>query len=127
MHINDITIHDDTNSPAMPSLYILNSSESKVTISVFQDGKTAGYQIKFFMPNKDYYPINIKVYRTLFDNPLMALAKNEEEDMIRQEMHQQASQQLVHQLLLVLQHVYTTDDALAKILLPQLMVVSATR
>ncbi|KYP96316.1 LPS biosynthesis protein [Sodalis-like endosymbiont of Proechinophthirus fluctus] len=109
LRLNDVTLIDDAKdkNTTLPSLRIINSSESQVTESVFQDGKTAEYQMtlsvhaQVLMPGKDYYPIDVKVYRSFFDNPLTALAKDAEEDIIRQELCQQAAQQLVRKLLTV--------------------------
>ncbi|MGL9774012.1 MAG: LPS assembly lipoprotein LptE [Sodalis sp. (in: enterobacteria)] len=109
LRLNDVTLIDDAQDKnnTLPSLRIVNSSENQVTASVFQDGKTAEYQMtlsvhaQVLMPGKDYYPIDVKVYRSFFDNPLTALAKDAEGDIIRQEMRQQAAQQLVRKLLTV--------------------------
>ncbi|WMQ73880.1 MAG: LPS-assembly lipoprotein LptE [Sodalis sp.] len=109
LRLNDVTLLDDAKdkNATLPSLKIINSSESRVTRSVFQDGKTAEHQMtlsvqaQVLMPGKDYYPINVKVYRSFFDNPLTALAKDAEGDIIRQELRQQAAQQLVCKLLMV--------------------------
>lgn len=109
LRLNDVTLVADAEDKnnTLPSLRIVNSSENQVTASVFQDGKTAEYQMmlgvhaQVLMPGKDYYPIDVKVYRSFFDNPLTALAKDAEGDIIRQEMRQQAAQQLVRKLLSV--------------------------
>lgn len=106
LRLSDVTVADDAEkkSNTLPSLRIVNSSESKVTASVFQDGKTAEYQMmltvqaQVLFPGKDYYPIDVTVYRSFFDNPLTALAKDAEGDIIRQEMREQAAQQLVRKL-----------------------------
>ncbi|MGL9769224.1 MAG: LPS assembly lipoprotein LptE [Sodalis sp. (in: enterobacteria)] len=109
LRLNDVMLIADPEDKknTLPSLYIVNSSENRVTSSVFQNGKTAEYQIalrmhaQVLMPSKDYYLIDVKVSRSFFDNPLTALAKDAEEDIIRQEMHQKAAQQLVRKLLAV--------------------------
>ncbi|MCR3755851.1 MAG: lipopolysaccharide assembly protein LptE [Sodalis sp. Psp] len=122
LRLSNITINDDTKAKnnTLPSLRIVNSSERQVTVSVFQGGKTAEYQLiltvqaKVLMPGKDYFPIDVKVHRPFFDNPLIALAKDAERDVIRQEMCQQAAKQLVRKLLTVLKEVDKTLDAKLK-------------
>nr|WP_113864672.1 LPS assembly lipoprotein LptE [Brenneria salicis]NMN92242.1 LPS-assembly lipoprotein [Brenneria salicis ATCC 15712 = DSM 30166]RBP67578.1 LPS-assembly lipoprotein [Brenneria salicis ATCC 15712 = DSM 30166]RLM32435.1 LPS assembly lipoprotein LptE [Brenneria salicis ATCC 15712 = DSM 30166] len=107
LRLSDVKIVDNATRQDIPSLRIMNASESKDTVSIFQDGKTAEYQMvltlraQVLMPGDDIYPLSVTVYRTFFDNPLTALAKDAEQDIIRQEMRTQAAQQLVRKLLTI--------------------------
>ncbi|URJ30841.1 LPS assembly lipoprotein LptE [Candidatus Blochmannia vicinus (nom. nud.)] len=112
MHINQIDVVDDLNNNLcareahIPCLHIIGASEKYITTFVFQNGREAGYQLilhiqtNLFIPNKNCYPINIRVYRSFIRNPGSTLFNDTQENDIRKDMYRDAAQQLIHQLLL---------------------------
>ncbi len=110
LRLNNITIVEaaDAGTRAdLPTLRLSGERQSRDTASVFQNGVTAEYSMvmsvsaQVVIPAKGIYPISATVYRSFFDNPLAALAKDAEQNIIRDEMRQRLAEQLVRKLLTV--------------------------
>lgn len=109
LRINNVTIVEDTkkNRTDIPTLRLGSEVQGRDTASVFISGTTAEYSLmmsvsaQVLLPGKGLYPISTTVYRSFFDNPNAALAKDAEQDIIAQEMRQRAAEQLVRKLLTV--------------------------
>lgn len=101
---NKVLLVQEDSAHQYPSLRIINSNIGKETISIYQNGKSAEYQLiltvnaQVIMAGRDIYPITTKVFRTFFDNPATALAKTTEQKLIEREMYTQAAKQLISKL-----------------------------
>ncbi|MGF1727231.1 LPS assembly lipoprotein LptE [Photobacterium nomapromontoriensis] len=91
-------------SSTVPNLNLISESTSERTLSLYQNARAAEYELTYtvtysiVVPNKGIQTFTTRVNRTFLDNPLTALAKSVERDMIESEMRQQASRQIMRQL-----------------------------
>lgn len=101
---NKVTLANINDAANYPSLRIVGDSLSKSTISIYQDGKAAEYQLvltiqaQVVIAGEQIHPINVRVFRTFFDNPAAALAKTVEQNLIEDEMYKQAAKQIIRKL-----------------------------
>jgi len=101
---NEVTLTDANDKAKYPTLHIVKDSLNKNTISIYQDGKAAEYQLvltvqaQVVIAGEQIHPIKVSIFRTFFDNPAAALAKNVEQNLIEDEMYKQAATQIIRKL-----------------------------
>ncbi|MGP1939126.1 MAG: LPS assembly lipoprotein LptE [Arsenophonus sp. ET-DL9-MAG3] len=117
LRLNNIKLIDE-NLENMPILKILSSFENSGTVSIYQDGKSAEKQLFFFvnakviLPSGTIYSIKTDVKRIFFDNPLETLAKDAENELVKQEMREQAARQLICKLLIIYSGIQNQSEKL---------------
>lgn len=101
---NKVTLANADMSNKYPSLKIVSERLDRNTISIYQDGKAAEYQLvltvgaQIVVAGQQVYPINVRIFRSFFDNPSAALAKTAEQNLIKDEMYKEAAKQIIRKL-----------------------------
>lgn len=98
--------HIDLVKPAknISNLHLTSESYGESTLSLYQNSRIAEMQFSYTVSysvtiaSKGVYQFSTSLNRTYLDNPLTALAKSVEEEMLAQEMRVEATKQIMRQL-----------------------------
>lgn len=91
-------------SATTPNLHLLSEGISERTLSLYQNTRAAEKELTFkasyrvTVPDLGDKTFSTSVTRSYLDNPLTALAKSVERDMIEDEMRKLASSQIIRQM-----------------------------
>ncbi len=81
-----------------------DDSDNGRTLSLYQNSRAAEYELSYrvsyqvSVPGYDKKTFNVNITRSYLDNPLAALAKSVERDLIVKEMREQAAEQIIRQM-----------------------------
>ncbi len=87
----------------IPNLHLVSEGVGERTLSLYQNTRAAEKELTYrvsyriTVPELGMKTFNTSVTRSYLDNPLTALAKSVERDMIEEEMRQLASTQIIRQ------------------------------
>lgn len=93
-----------TPSQTTPNLYLIGETTEERTLSLYQNSRAAEKELTYVVryqvtiPEQGTEEFTTTVNRNFLDNPLTALAKSVERDVIEDEMRQQAASQMMRQL-----------------------------
>ena len=102
LRMNDVEIVPPTENT--PNLHIISESVGERTLSLYQDTRAAEKELTFnasyrvTIPELGSKTFSTSVTRSYLDNPLTALAKSVERDMIEDEMRKLATSQILRQM-----------------------------
>ncbi|ASW80513.1 luciferase [Vibrio anguillarum] len=88
----------------MPNIYLIGESVGERTLSLYQNTRAAELELTFnasysvTLPEVGIKTFSTSVTRSYLDNPLTALAKSVERDMIEDEMRKLAATQILRQM-----------------------------
>lgn len=108
LRAHNVELVDSSNSV----IFRLNNVKTNSEVaSIFKQGREAeevlvlSVEASVQLKNKERYPISTQVTRTFFDNSRAALAKSAEQDIIWNDMREQAARQLITQMVALAQQV----------------------
>ncbi|UUM31214.1 LPS-assembly lipoprotein LptE [Vibrio japonicus] len=102
LRMNEINVVEPAED--VPNLHLISESVGERTLSLYQTTRAAEKEITFnasyrvTAPNIGSKTLSTSVTRSYLDNPLTALAKSVERDMIADEMRQLAATQIIRQM-----------------------------
>ncbi len=102
LRMNDVEIIPPAGNT--PNLHIISESVSERTLSLYQNTRAAEKELTFRVRYRVTIPelgdktFSTSVTRSYLDNPLTALAKSVERDMIEDEMRKLATSQILRQM-----------------------------
>ncbi|WP_427977353.1 LPS assembly lipoprotein LptE, partial [Agarivorans sp.] len=91
----------------VPTLYIGAEEINKRTLSLFENGQVAEYELSYRVggylqvANQGNFPVQVRLHRDFQDNPLAALAKQRERELLYSELRTMAADQIMRQLATV--------------------------
>lgn len=98
-------------SEQVSNLHLTGEGYGETTLSLYQNSRIAekqfGYYVSYSVTiaDKGQYNFSTSLSRTYLDNPLTALAKSVEEEMLAQEMRVEATKQIIRQLARLKAHI----------------------
>ncbi|MEZ8287803.1 LPS assembly lipoprotein LptE [Vibrio sp. 10N.237.312.B06] len=102
LRMNDVEIVPPAEN--IPNLHILGEGVGERTLSLYQNTRAAEIELTFYASYRVTIPelgdktFSTSVTRSYLDNPLTALAKSVERDMIEDEMRKLATSQILRQM-----------------------------
>ncbi|MBJ2146232.1 luciferase [Vibrio sp. IB15] len=102
LRMNDVEIVPPSENT--PNLHIISESVGERTLSLYQNTRAAEIELTFYasyrvtIPDLGSKTFSTSVTRSYLDNPLTALAKSVERDMIEDEMRKLATSQILRQM-----------------------------
>ncbi|MBY7995172.1 hypothetical protein KW438_06990 [Vibrio fluvialis] len=111
LRMNEITVVQP--AEYVPNIHLLSEGTGERTLSLYQNTRAAEIELTFVasyrvtIPNLGEKTFSTSVTRSYLDNPLTALAKSVERDMIEDEMRKLAASQIVRQMARLKANIHT--------------------